>query len=82
LSLVFLFSSVAFAKKQPAEQAIISWYEGPVRDWCGGSCAYHPDGCQFLIGILIAKIAGVSIEMHIPEFGLCLSPTALQISRQ
>jgi PDZ domain len=37
-------SSLAFARKQPAEQAIVSWYEGPVRDWYGGSCPIHPDG--------------------------------------
>ena|SRR5438552_1017244 len=50
--LLFLLSSLCAAKKQPAEQAIVSWYEGPVRDWYGGSCAYHPDARHHLpIGI-------------------------------
>jgi hypothetical protein len=43
---IFLLTSlclVASAKKQPAEQAIVSWYEGPVVDYYGGGCAYHPD---------------------------------------
>src|SRR5690349_10816662 len=42
--LLCLLSQLAAAKKQPLEQAVVSWYEGPVRDWYGGSCAYHPDG--------------------------------------
>jgi hypothetical protein len=44
VALFLLLSSLAAAKKQPAEQAIVSWYEGPVRDWYGGSCPIHPDG--------------------------------------
>jgi hypothetical protein len=50
--LVFILSSLAVAKKQPTEQAVISWYEGPVRDWYGGGCPYHADGRRhFPIGI-------------------------------
>lgn len=51
--LFVLLSSLALAKKQPAEQAVVSWYEGPVRDWYGGSCPAHPDahGPHFPIGI-------------------------------
>lgn len=47
-----LLSSLAAAKKQPLEEGVVNWYEGPVRDWYGGSCAYHPDGRHhFPIGI-------------------------------
>ena len=52
VALLLLLSPLAVAKKQPAEQAAVSWYEGPVRDWYGGSCPYHPDGRHhFPIGI-------------------------------
>ena len=50
---LFLLSSLCAAKKQPLEQAVVSWYEGPVRDWYGGSCPLHRDahGPHFPVGV-------------------------------
>jgi len=52
IAVSLLVSPLFAAKKQPVEQAVVSWYEGPVRDWYGGSCASHPDSRHhFPIGI-------------------------------
>jgi hypothetical protein len=49
----FLFPPLVVAKKQQSvEQAVVSWYEGPVRDCYWGSCPNHPDARHHsLIGI-------------------------------
>jgi len=74
VSLFLLLSSLAAAKKQPAQQAVVSWYEGPVRDWYGGSCPYHPDvrhhfpigihGCWRNLVILKAGDQYLTMEDH------------------